>query len=52
MDWQTPLVIAIELAALAFLANRFFGRGRVLWPRSKRATKPDVPLASLVRKRR
>lgn len=48
-----PLVIAIELAALAFLANRFFGRQFVLLPRVRRmAEKPDVPLSALVRKRR
>lgn len=31
MDWQTPLVIAIELVALVLLTNRFFWRGRVSW---------------------
>ena len=46
MDWQTGLVIVIELAALVFLVHRVFS-GR----RPRRSAKPDVPLSALVRKR-
>jgi hypothetical protein len=49
-SWQWGVVIAIELAAIAFLARKFFGRGPDARPRAKRS--PDVPVGALVRKPR
>ncbi|AKF07692.1 hypothetical protein [Sandaracinus amylolyticus] len=46
MDWQTALVLLIELAAIAFLVQRLVLGRRAAPP----AAKPDVAAGSLVRK--
>lgn len=48
MDWQTALVLLIELAAVVFLVQRLvIGRRRPSAP-----SKPDVAVSALVRKPR
>ncbi|MDQ3032803.1 MAG: hypothetical protein M3Y87_10325 [Myxococcota bacterium] len=50
MDWQTVVVIGIELAAVLFLVQRLVIGRR---PRAPRALQtPDVPTSALLRKRR
>lgn len=48
MDWQTAVVIGIEVAAVGFLCQRLFSGRR---PRPAPG-KPDVAVSALVRKRR
>ena len=61
--WQWGVVIAIEIAALAYLARKLFGRAPDARPRAKKfgtawpgtlaeKKSPDVPVGSLVRKPR
>lgn len=47
MTWQWVAVAAIQIAALVFIARRMFGPATA--PVRK---KPDVPVGSLVRKKR
>lgn len=49
MDWQTAMVLAIELAAVAFLVQRLV-IGRRARPVARQ--KPDVAASALVRKPR
>jgi hypothetical protein len=47
MTWQWVAVAAIQIAALVFLGRKMFG------PTTARVRrKPDVPVGSLVRKKR
>lgn len=56
MDWQTALVIAIELVAVAFLVQRLVIGRRAPFRRPTHArgpsARPDVAASALVRKRR
>jgi hypothetical protein len=47
VDWQTAVVVLIEGLAVAFLVQRV-----VVGRRRKPTKKPDVPVASLVRRDR
>lgn len=49
-SWQWGVVIAIEIAAVAYLGRKLFGRAPDARPRAKKS--PDVPVGSLVRKPR
>jgi hypothetical protein len=47
-SWQWIVIVAIEIAAIVFLARRMFGRDGAKKP-TRRG--PDVPVRSLVRKK-
>jgi len=47
LDWQTALVVVIELLAVGYLVRKL-----VLPARPRASKRPDVPASSLVRKKK